>query len=89
MASETLSIPSSRDLISDTALMMLEDLARLDGVSVREVLERLVQDQWGQRLIDAHNTAYAALHNDPVAWGEEQAERAVYDGALADGLDDE
>jgi len=82
MASETLSITSSRDLVSDTALMMLEDLARLDGVSVREVLERLVQDRWGQRLMDAHNTAYAALHDDPIAWSEEQAERAVYDGTL-------
>ncbi len=69
--------------------MMLEDLARLDSVSVPDVLERLVRDQWGQRIMDAHNAAYAVLRDDPVAWSEEQAERAVYDGALADGLDDE
>jgi len=68
---------------------MLEDLARLDSVSVPDVLERLVRDQWGQRIMDAHNAAYAVLRDDPVAWSEEQAERAVYDGALADGLDDE
>jgi len=89
MASEALSLPNSRELVSETALMMLEDLARLDSVSVPDVLERLVRDQWGQRIMDAHNAAYAVLRDDPVAWSEEQAERAVYDGALADGLDDE
>ena len=89
MASEALSLPNSRDRVSDTTLMMLADLARLDSVPVHDVLERLVRDQWGQRIMDAHNSAYAALCDDPVAWSEEQAERAVYDGALADGLDDE
>jgi len=88
MASEALSLPNSRDrdLVSETALMMLEDLARLDSVPVHDALERLVRDQWGRRIMDAHNAAYAALRDDPAAWNEEQAERAVYDGALADGL---
>jgi len=91
MASEALSLPNSRDrdLVSDTTLLMLEDLARLDSVPVHDVLEWLVRDRWGQRIMDAHNAAYAVLRDDPVAWSEEQAERAVYDGALADGLDDE
>jgi hypothetical protein len=32
---------------------------------------------------------FAALRADPKAWAEELAERAVWDLAIADGLEDE
>jgi hypothetical protein len=35
------------------------------------------------------NAAYAALRNDPQAWGEELAERALWDRALDDGLQED
>ena len=35
------------------------------------------------------NAAYAALRSDPKAWKAEQAERALWDKTLADGLKDE
>ncbi len=35
------------------------------------------------------NADFAALRNNPHAWQEEQAERALWDGTLADGLTDD
>jgi hypothetical protein len=42
-----------------------------------------------QTLLEETNQAYAALRANPELWGEEQAERADWDNALADGLDDD
>jgi hypothetical protein len=39
-------------------------------------------------LLDAMNAAYAALRKDPATWADELGERALWDGTLADGLDD-
>jgi hypothetical protein len=40
------------------------------------------------KFLDEVNAAYAALHNNPKAWKEEQAERAVWDKTNVDGLPD-
>jgi len=41
------------------------------------------------KFLDDVNAAYAALRKDPKAWKEEQAERAIWDQALVDGLQHE
>jgi hypothetical protein len=41
------------------------------------------------QFLDEVNAAYATLRNDPQAWEEELAERALWDRALDDGLKDE
>lgn len=39
-----------------------------------------------QQLIIETNAGFAELRADPEAWAEELAERAVWDGAIGDGL---
>jgi hypothetical protein len=53
--------------------------------SIDPVLEKARRDQ----VLDEMNAAYAALRNDPQAWEEELAERALWDRALDDGLKNE
>ena len=48
----------------------------------KEQLRRL--EFWRQ-----FNEAYARLHDDPVAWAEELAERRLWDTTLMDGLEDD
>ena len=42
-----------------------------------------------ERFLDAANAAFARLKADPKAWAEELAERKIWEGTLADGLEDE
>jgi hypothetical protein len=42
-----------------------------------------------QHFLAGVNADFAALRNDPVAWQEEQAERAAWDCTLADDLTEE
>jgi len=80
----TRSIPVAED-----TQMMLEELARLDGVPMSAVLARAVETYWGRRINEASNEAYAALKADPKAWQELQDEQSEWDVTLADGLNDD
>ncbi|MGH2372244.1 MAG: toxin-antitoxin system protein [bacterium] len=44
-------------------------------------------DDHRRRLLVETNRAYAALRADTKAWNEEQQERALWDGTLADGME--
>jgi hypothetical protein len=38
------------------------------------------------KFLEEVNAAYAVLRNDPQAWTEVHAERALWDGTLGDGF---
>ena len=48
-----------------------------------------VQYDQRDKFLERVNEAYTALRRDPKAWAAEQAERALWDWTLADGLTDE
>ncbi|HZV05271.1 MAG TPA: ribbon-helix-helix domain-containing protein [Gemmataceae bacterium] len=73
--------------ISETTLARLEEMASWAGVSVAEMLERAVNEQYDRRFWDAVNAGYAALRADPAAWAEIESERRLWDSTLMDGLD--
>ncbi len=56
---------------------------------MQAVLDEAVEHYQRDKFLDEVNAAYATLRNDPKAWKEEQAERALWDKTLADGLKDE
>jgi predicted transcriptional regulator len=56
---------------------------------IRHVLAEAVEQYRRQRILQQTNDAYAALRADPEAWREVEAERALWDRALEDGLEDE
>jgi hypothetical protein len=53
---------------------------------MQSVLDDAIEQYWRDRFLDEVNAAYAALRSDPKAWKEEEAERALWDRTLADGL---
>lgn len=54
---------------------------------VNTLLKKASVDGQSKRFWQETNAAYAALRNDPQAWQEELAERAITEGTLADGLE--
>jgi hypothetical protein len=73
--------------VSETTLARLEEMANWEGVSVAEVLERAVNEQYDRQFWNAVNAGYAAMRADPSAWAEVETERRLWDNTLLDGLD--
>jgi fructose-1,6-bisphosphatase/sedoheptulose 1,7-bisphosphatase-like protein len=67
----------------------LKRIAECDGVSLTEALDRIVERARRQRIVDQANEVWAAMRADPVVWADYQAEVALFDGAIADGLPEE
>ncbi len=56
---------------------------------MQAVLDEAIERYQRDKFLDSVNAAYAVLRDDPKAWKEELAERALWDKSLADGLADE
>lgn len=65
---------------------LLESLARERQVSVEDALDYVVDAFRRHRMLDDALAAYAAVAADPAANALWQAEIAVWDATLADGL---
>jgi predicted transcriptional regulator len=74
--------------VSEKTRDTVHDLARNVGVPMAEIVERAIEQYRRQHILDAANAQYAALRADPEAWAEIEAERALWDATLADGLED-
>lgn len=72
--------------ISDVARGKLRQLARDEGKSMLALVDEAVETLRRQRFLEGVNAAYAALRDDPGAWGEIEAERREWDVTLGDGL---
>jgi hypothetical protein len=71
------------------AKSILEEMAAEDRVTLSEMLGRVIEQARRQRVIDSTNRFYAELRANPEAWAEEEAERALWETTLSDGLRDE
>ena len=78
-------MPQTR--ISERAHRTLKPLAAGSGRTFEQLIDEALTLYERERLLDAINAGYAALRADTQAWASEQEERAVWDGALMDGLD--
>ncbi len=67
----------------------LTQLSKKSGISKQRVLDMALERYKRDQIMDEANRAYEAIKKDPAAWKEELDERALWDIALADGLDDE
>jgi len=50
-------------------------------------LEKAFEAYRRKRMLEAGNEAYAALRKNRKAWGQELAERRLWESTSADGLD--
>jgi hypothetical protein len=74
--------------VPDEVYVRLQSLAQESGVSLGAVVQRLLEREEERRYWAQFDADFAALRADPAAWAEELHERAVEDGTLMDGLDD-
>ena len=72
---------------SQVTLARLQELATWAGVSINQVLDQAVNDQYDRKFWDAVNAGYAALRADPAAWSVFETERKLWNNTLMDGLD--
>jgi predicted DNA-binding protein len=75
--------------ITPRSKAVLRALAKQEGKPMQAVLDEAIEHYRRDKFLDEVNAAYALLRNDPRAWKEEQAERVLWDKALADGLRDQ
>jgi hypothetical protein len=75
--------------ISPRSKAVLRTLAKQEGKPMQAVLDEAIEHYQRDKFLDEVNAAYADLRNDPKAWKEEQAERALWDKTLNDGLEKE
>ncbi len=75
--------------ITPRSKSVLRLLSKREGKSMRAVLDEAIEHYQRDRFFDEVNLAYAALREDSKAWKQEQAERAVWDKTLGDGLNGE
>lgn len=80
-------MPTSRILDSDHRL--LQQLAQSTGKQHQEIIHEALDSYYRDRLLDETDAAFARLKAQPKAWADELAERAVWDGTIADGLERE
>ena len=80
-------MPTAR--ISEPTRDVLRSLAAESGESLQAILEKAVELYRRQRFLQESNRAFAALRADQKAWKSEQAERALWDAAVGDGLEKE
>jgi hypothetical protein len=74
--------------ISRSTHAALRALAEESDESMTEVLDKAIEVYRRQRFLTGLNADFAALRKNKAAWAEELAERAMWDAALADGLED-
>jgi hypothetical protein len=75
--------------VDDRTHATLQMLASETGTPMVEVLAKAVENFRRQYLLSAMNEDYAALRKNADRWAEIEAENALWDVTLADGLDDD
>jgi phage terminase large subunit-like protein len=73
--------------VSEQSHHRLRELAAQSGESMQTVLEKALEQYRRQQFWKELDVAYAALASDPEAMAEYQAELAIWDCTLMDGLD--
>lgn len=73
--------------ISDETKARIDKLAADTGRRLTDVVEQAVDTLERRVFFDAVNRRYAELRADPESWAEIEAERALEENALRDGLE--
>lgn len=84
---KTIESPTIR--ITPQSKAVLRNLAKQEGKPMQAVLDEAIEHYQRDKFLDEVNAAYATLRSDSKAWQEEQAERALWDKTLADGIQSE
>ena len=73
--------------ISEQAHQRLREMAAQSGEPMQTIIDKALEQYRRQRFWEECNAAYAALQQDPEAWGDYQKELKSFEGTLMDGLE--
>jgi hypothetical protein len=80
---------SNQARITGDAHRRLVRLAQETGKTQVEIIDMALSRLERELYMDRVNAGYMVLRENTRAWEAEEAERAEWDGVVADGLDDE
>jgi predicted transcriptional regulator len=83
---EVYSVSDTTVRISAPIHALLKQLAEAEGSTLQSVLARAVESYRRRRFLEQVNAGYAALRADAAAGQAFEAEVALWDATLADGL---
>jgi hypothetical protein len=75
--------------VKTTTHQTLRERAGERGESLSDTVDQLVEEDRRRRMFEAAARSWEKLRQDPEAWAEWQAEVALWDTTIADGLEDE
>ena len=81
-------MPTTTVRVTPETRAMAQELARESKQSMQSLIAVAVEQYRRHLLLQRANEAYAALRVQPGMWAEEQEERRVWEGALADDLEE-
>jgi len=79
---------SSTVRISEEAKSVLQQLSARSGRKMQDVLGEAIESYRRRVFLEQANAAFAALRADAEAWTDEEEERAAWETALADGVEE-
>ncbi len=75
--------------VTETTHRILRELAGQSGDSMTVIVERAVERYQREQLLTGSNEAWAVLQVDPTAMADIEAEQALWEQTLGDGLEPE
>jgi predicted DNA-binding protein len=81
-------MPSKTVRISAEAKEILQGLSNRTGRKMQEILSEAIESYRRQHFLQEANAAFAKLRAEQDAWASEKEERAAWDAAVSDGLQD-
>ena len=75
--------------VTETTHWILRELAGQSGDSMTVIVERAVERYQREQLLTGANEAWAVLQADPAARADIEAEQALWEQTLGDGLERE
>ena len=74
--------------VSKTTRDILHGLAVKAGTTMAAIAEEAVKEYEKKKFWENYYAGYSGLRADPIAWAEYQDEITLWDGTLADGLEE-
>ncbi len=75
--------------VNEKTFKLLKELEAQMGISVESILHQAIDTFYRDKIIQDINSYYEELKKDPQMWQEELEERALWETASNDGLEDE
>ena len=80
-------MPTSVFRVTPETRAVIQELARESNQSMQSLVSKAVEQYRRQVLLQRANDAYATLRAQPDLWTEDQEERRLWEGTLADDLE--